>query len=804
MTDAAPIPWMRRPGLIVRPVGDKGQHVVKDPGNGNYFNLGEQEVYLLQNLDGRQTVAGLCAGFTDRFGEPFTEADLVAFLEIACAQGLVQAVRPAATAEEDTSANALPPPPRPARSILCWRKRVIDPDRFLTWLAPRMRWCYTRPFLALSLAGMAAAGGVLWANRQDLVSSFAHAMRWETVALVWVTIVVVTTFHEFAHGLTCKHFGGEVHEIGVLFLLFLPCLYCNVSDSWLFREKAKRLWVTLAGGYCDLCQWTLAVFAWRLTVPDSLLNYLSYVLLTVLGARVFFNFNPLIRLDGYYFLSDLVGVPNLQSRALGQFKGHLRWLLWGATRPASVPRGRLLLIYGGLSWSFSVFYLALMLVGLAPTLKHLLGMVGVLAVTLLGGFVMRGYFRDLFGGELRKMLLLRHKRTALWCGGLATVVGLLWLVRVEDRVGGSFQFRPVVRAEVRAPVAGFLRAVAVEEGTPVAAGAVVARLEVPNLASRIAQKQAEVREAEARLRLVAAGPRPEEVEAQRRRVDRANSWCEQAERNRERARQTLEEELGRLDRQVDQFRAEVNYAADVRSRGQTLRINNAISEEQFREDEKRWRCASAQLAQVQAQRRARELTGTREEETEAARRQKELADAQAALTLLECGSRPEERDAARALVTRLNEELHYLEQSQGQTSVASPVAGIVTTPHLADRVGQYVREGEVICLIEEPSALEAEITLGDEEMARVRVGQEVELKARPLPFRSFRARVDRVAPRVLQGDQHSTVTVYCKVEGTAEELRPGMAGHARIGCGRRPLGAIWADRLLRFLRTEFW
>src|SRR5262249_282643 len=143
------------------------------------------------------------------------------------------------------------------------------------------------------------ASAVAWGHRQELVSCFAQTWRWETVLLVWLTLVVVTTCHEFAHGLTCKHYGGEVHEGGFLMPFFLPCFYCNVSDAWVFKEKSKRLWVMLAGGWCDLCLWALAVFVWRLTLPNSLLNYLAWVVLSVLGARVFFNFNPLLKLDGY-------------------------------------------------------------------------------------------------------------------------------------------------------------------------------------------------------------------------------------------------------------------------------------------------------------------------------------------------------------------------------------------------------------------------------------------------------------------------------------------------------------------------
>ena len=127
--------------------------------------------------------------------------------------------------------------------------------------------------------------------------------------------------------------NSEVHEIGFLLMFFMPCFYCNVSDAWLFKEKSKRRWVSFAGGYFELFIWALAVFVWRLTPLGSLPNYLAFIVLTACGVQTLFNFNPLLKLDGYYLLSDWLEVPNLQQRALGFLKSHLRWLLWGAPPP---------------------------------------------------------------------------------------------------------------------------------------------------------------------------------------------------------------------------------------------------------------------------------------------------------------------------------------------------------------------------------------------------------------------------------------------------------------------------------------
>jgi multidrug efflux pump subunit AcrA (membrane-fusion protein) len=107
---------------------------------------------------------------------------------------------------------------------------------------------------------------------------------------------------------------------------------------------------------------------------------------------------------------------------------------------------------------------------------------------------------------------------------------VLIFVCVEDRVGGPFEVAPTTRAEVRAPVAGFLREVFCDEGERVYTAAVVARLEIPDLDSQLAQKRAAVREAAAHLRLLEIGTRPEEVTEQRGRVERAQAWRDRADK----------------------------------------------------------------------------------------------------------------------------------------------------------------------------------------------------------------------------------------------------------------------------------
>ena len=356
---ATSVPSPRRSELLIKPVGADGQHVVKDLASGAYFNLPAIESFLLLQLDGQKSFEEICTAFEQRFGEPITPDEVEEFLGVARAKKLVDPL-PAEGGTMPVAPQGKPwTPARIARKILFWRQSFIDPDRFLNWFAPKITFFWSAAFFWISITLIAVAGCVLMTNWGEYSDYFPEALSWETVFLAWVVLCVVTTGHEFAHGLTCKHYGGEVHEIGFMLMFFMPCLYCNVSDAWLIPEKSKRLWITAAGTYFDLCLWALATLAWRVTLPGCTPYHFAWVVMSICGGRVFININPLFKLDGYYFLADALEIPNLRKRSLDHVSAHLRWLLWGAPRPAPMPRGTLLFIFGTLSWAFTLFYVSL-------------------------------------------------------------------------------------------------------------------------------------------------------------------------------------------------------------------------------------------------------------------------------------------------------------------------------------------------------------------------------------------------------------------------------------------------------------
>lgn len=799
-----PRPPELRPDLVIRPLGDQGRHVVKDQRSGAFYEVGEREVFLLAQLNGIRTANSIRAAYEERFAEPLSTNDFDAFIELACLQGLLR--RPDADGEcpDDVLLGQLDTSPATngGRTLLHWRKSLWDPDDFFTWLAPHIRFVWTPTCLLSSAVCISFAAVIAWSGRGDLFHDLNSALRWETAILVWLAMLVIGVMHESAHGLTCKHFGGEVHEIGFLLLYLLPGFYCNVSEAWLFQEKSKRLWVTFAGVWFELFLWAAAVLIWRVTVPGTLVHHLAIAVLSVCGIQTLFNILPLLKLDGYYLLSDWLEIPNLHQRAWDVFAARVRQLLWGAPPPERSPRNGLLFRFGLGTWLCSSIVVGSMLWGLSQWLGGWgLGLAFVLSLRLVS---IRRLFQDFFAGEFRSMILKRYRRTATWLSLLTGLGVALTGIQIEDWASGPFEARAAVRVELRAPVSGFLKEIHFEEGDRVGTSVVVARLETPDLASRLAQKRAERREAEATYALLESGARSEELAEQAQRVARAKAWHERAERDLVQQQRALAEGLASLDHEIAACRAELSSSLAAVERHRNLLARQAVSRQEYDAAERDYQVCKSRLDQAEAEKRAREAQGTITAEAEVTRRSMEWAEARGALVLLEAGSRPEQLAAACARVDRLAEEEQYLEGLREKQTMLCPVAGLLTTPRLREKTGQFVQQGDLICVVEVPDSVAVEIAIAEQYVERVEAGQTISLKPRALPFGRLAATVIRVAPSTTRIESQSSITVHGRLAQTGPALRPGATGWARIYLGPRPIGEILLQRGLRFLRTEFW
>src|SRR6516162_5713014 len=290
-----------RPDLDINPQRYEGRtyYVVKDPVSLRYYRFKEQEHFLIHLMDGTHTLDDAQKEFEKRFRpDRLTLEDLEQFGQQLLTAGLAQNESPQA-----------------GKQLFDRRRKRRRSELMLAFC----RWMFTTWFFLASVGVMLAAVLLVTTHFQhfrDKLPSYQEFFSFKTIMYMWAALGVVKVIHEFGHGLSCKHFGGEVHEMGFLFLCFSPAMYCNVSDAWMLPNKWHRIIISGAGIYVELMIAAIATFVWWNSAGSPFINYMALALMVVCSvSTVMFNGNPLMRFDGYYVLADWLEIPNLRDRS---------------------------------------------------------------------------------------------------------------------------------------------------------------------------------------------------------------------------------------------------------------------------------------------------------------------------------------------------------------------------------------------------------------------------------------------------------------------------------------------------------
>jgi putative peptide zinc metalloprotease protein len=303
--------------------------VVKDPVSLKYYRFNTQEYYVFERLNGKHTLEEIRKEFEKRFApDRLTLEDLEVFARQLVTAGLVQHESPNAGKQLFDKRRKQRRTKRLATltNILYIKIPVFDPDRLLNRMIPYLRWIFTKTFLWFSFALMAAAGLFVlfhYKTFYEKLPAYEEFFAFHTLLYMWIALGGVKIIHEFGHGLSCKAFGGESHEMGFLFMCFSPALYCNVTDSWTVADKWKRIIISFAGIWVELIIAAVATFVWWYTPHWPFVNNVAMCLMVLCSVSTFvFNANPLMRFDGYYILADWLEVPNLREKS-NRFLSHL-------------------------------------------------------------------------------------------------------------------------------------------------------------------------------------------------------------------------------------------------------------------------------------------------------------------------------------------------------------------------------------------------------------------------------------------------------------------------------------------------
>lgn len=489
-----------RRDLVARQIESGARRLwsVKDPVALKYYQLGEEEYAVLTMLQQRMSFEDLFAEFHRRFQPRRISASaLQAYLWQLWSMGLLT------TEGRGDGQRWWQQSQRIRRSgrlqslfnVLAIRLPGFQPSRFLNWLGPRAGWLFSRPMVVaatLLLVMVLLLIGVNWGAVQNRLPDARAFFQGSNVALLFAALAVSRCLHELGHALVCRRFGAECHEMGVMFLVGTPCLYCDVSDAWLIPRRWQRMAVSAAGMYVDLVVAAGCALIWFLTEP-GLLNLLCLNLFVVNSvSTLVFNLNPLLRFDGYYLLVDLLGIPNLRDSSRREVSGRLAAICLGLPRrnvPTEDSREQaILVVYGVASMVYRVMIVAAILWFVHSVLKQYRAEVLIvpLAMLTLSSLLIPPVAAAIhFMASSETRARVKRGRLAVSAGVLLAITGAVIWVPLPHRITVPFVVEPEGAVHLFVPADGILSEVAQASG-PIQLGTRIAVIQNDQLEMELA------------------------------------------------------------------------------------------------------------------------------------------------------------------------------------------------------------------------------------------------------------------------------------------------------------------------------
>ena len=500
--------------ISAQQVAGKASYVVKDPDTASYHRYGPIEYELLTLCDGTRTAAEVAEGMTERHPEsPLDESSVLDFLDTVEANLWVRTVGEKNLAMLERIRDERKG--RKESSLLYIQFKAWDPNKTLAWLDRYLGWIYTRGFAVFSIVAFIVALAIWlddWTriqNDTEALYSFANKTTYDIWAF-WIIILVVGGIHELGHGLTCKHYGGDVPQMGFLLIYFTPAFYTDTTDILIFDTATPRLLTIFAGIWVELLVCVIATFAWALTIPGTVVNDLAYKTLLYSGlAGVAINLNPLVKADGYYALAQFVQIDSLREDSFEYVRACwdkyvLRQKI--AMPPASRRQRRLFLVFGILSILYGLFLISLSLNFVRNIFVSSLGAWGYVCLALAIYLMLRSRIQRAIPHARAwywkvREAFVKWKITRAQQVAAASIALVLFVPPFSGKVSSEFILEPAVRAEVRPLAGGRLAEIRVRAGDAVRADDVLARLSNPELEAQAAQLTSELGTAESALRI---------------------------------------------------------------------------------------------------------------------------------------------------------------------------------------------------------------------------------------------------------------------------------------------------------------
>ena len=334
---------------LVQTDAPQGSALLHDPLTGQTLHLGTIETYLWQRLDGRATVSEILQSCQRMFApRPVSPENLTRFLAQLQQFHLIRSTHHALSSRSGQQQRSAQSGFNPL--AISWRG--CNPDQFIRQLTPFVGWIFSPACMTLLCLLWLVTLVSLSHHTADLLLDLRLLPVRTPFVWGWLVLSIglIKICHELGHAVAARRVGIPCRELGLMLLYGFPLMYCNVSEAVLLPRRRDRISISAAGIYVELWLALLAAWIWLSALPGTLQTIALQIMLICSLNTLLLNGNPLLRYDGYYVFSDLLGVHNLRSRSFAVLRRFLLRIVTGTEiaqpQPITTARTLGLLSYG--------------------------------------------------------------------------------------------------------------------------------------------------------------------------------------------------------------------------------------------------------------------------------------------------------------------------------------------------------------------------------------------------------------------------------------------------------------------------
>jgi putative peptide zinc metalloprotease protein len=378
-------------------------------------------------------------------------------------------------------------------NYLFFRIPLFHPQKFLQRWLPAVSFLFSKGFLAIYAAAVICGGYFISRQWDEFTAMFHHVEKLPGLAIYGSVVLILKAIHELGHAFTAVWYGCKVPTMGVAFMLGAPVFYTDTTDSWRLTRRRERLAIVGAGVAAEFIVAGIALLLWPF-LGDGLPREICFAIMTTsLVTSVLINMNPFMRYDGYYALSDYLGVPNLQSRAFALARWRLReWLfaLGHAPPETFTPRlQRILTGYALWTWVYRVtLFTAIAVLVYSMVLKVLGIFLGLFEIVVFLALPVMRELKEWWGLRSEICMQRRVMATAAVIAGVVALLFIPWMNQVET----AAVLVADNEAPVHVPAAAKIVAVFVADGQFVTEGELLLKAHSPDLQTKLTKARIEL------------------------------------------------------------------------------------------------------------------------------------------------------------------------------------------------------------------------------------------------------------------------------------------------------------------------